>query len=241
MARLNIGQGRWSAAALVCACLWTAPAGAAAITVDWDVVPHADGFLDEATPSYECYGEFYAGRFCRYLWQSGLELFDDGVGVALYDDRFVDATYHDIPESEIPGEGIEVRPRCESTLAPCFDVFTPLTLQLWAGAIDSFPVNVFVTSSRGGVVKLPDVDGRAPVTITFSGAEWTDVDSLFIGMYRPAFCEGQTWPDIDPACKGRVLGFYVDSLTFDADVPEPGAVALLASGLFAVVRRYRRR
>jgi hypothetical protein len=226
--------------AFVGAWLWAAPVRADTITVDWDVVPHEDGEL-EPTPYYDCRGDSFGGRRCEYLWEEGIEL--HGVNSRIYEDKFFDGeggsfNFESALSTFAYGD-VEIRPRCEAQLAPCFDEFSPLQLDL-GGLFHHIPPALFITSSRGGLRKFPSVDGV--IAIDFHGSQWEKLEWLQIGFYLPAACEE------DPA-ECSVLfanGFVVDSLTFrpvpeDLPVPEPTLIGLLGVGVVGLVRRATRR
>ena len=213
--------------------LWAAPAHADLITVDWDVVPHAPGEigLDE-TPYYVCSGITYGNRSCYSLWEQGLEL--GAVLFSFYDDKFYDGTGSDEFEPFFEGDGVfRISPVCKSGLAPCFDTFTPVTLEIngATNGIEAGWPNLFILSSRGGLVKLPG--GNGPVN--FSGSEWEDLSWLEIGFFKPAECFEH---EDEFECRDREQGASVESLTFEAHaVPEPSLIVLIGAGLGAIGRR----
>jgi len=205
------------------------------LTVTWDVVPREDGELDD-TPYYSCTGSEWPERRCQYLWEQGVELY--AVGALFYDDKWFDGEGFGDPAEGVMG----VRPRCEPALAPCFDTFTPTRLELDGFSEGGPGPNLFVQSSRGGVVKLPGVE--RPTVVDFTGSQWLSIEWLEVGFYLPAECE---WvdPPVDVNCDaGDFKAFVIDSLTFEPDVesvPEPSLIVLLATGLVGLVGRRRAR
>ena len=213
--------------------LWPAVARADIITVDWDVVPHQQQELAfDSSPFYQCSGAVYTSRLCQSLWQGGLEL-----GTTLfsfYDDKWFDGFGLD-------GALALISPRCEAGLAPCFDTFTPISMQLSGFTDLDDPPNLFVASSRGGLVQIPASTGLN--VINFGGPEWEDITSLEIGFYLPPICETGTPDEIDAAGVNCSLfqekALVPESLTFQA-VPEPMLSLLCATGIGLAVRRGRR-
>lgn len=221
-------------AGVIVACLWIPNATAAPITVDWDVVPHADGQIAfDDSPYYQCYGDDYANRLCGWLWEQGLEL--SGIGYSFYDDKFVDGFGVGEGEGNI-SEGLRggqrISPLCKSGLDPCFDSFTPVTLRL-LGSWDQGPApNIFVISSNGGLIKLPSLSGLA--TLNLSGSEWEDLGWLEIGFYIADNCD-EEFDECDIATE---KAFSVEDLTFEGHaVPEPSLIVLIGAGICAVGRR----
>ena len=221
---------------------WLSVAGTAAaapVTVDWNVVPPGVGELPE-TPFYSCNGGIPTARLCQYLWEGGLEM--AGTPFSFYDDKWVDGFGLDALESEIPGGGLalEIRPRCELGLAPCFDQFTPTQLQL-TGHTDRIAPNLFVLSSRGGLITLPSVTGLEVLNLV--GPLWEDISWIQFGFYQPEACASNDPPN-DGSCEAHEQALTVESLTFDAvplAVPEPAAAVMAAAALCAVLRRRARR
>jgi hypothetical protein len=218
-------------AALVIA-MWAAPAHASVITVDWDVVPHDDQELAfDDSPYYQCSGVSYSTRLCQSLWDTGLAL--DATSFSFYDDKFVDG--YGVGEDEanigpgLPG-GQRISPECKSGLSPCFDSFTPDTLRIVGLSSLGPDPNIFVLSSKGGLVKLPSLFGLA--SISLSGSEWTDLSWLEIGFYIAGDCE-------DAECETATeKAFWVEDLSFEGhSVPEPSLIVLIGAGIGAVGRR----
>lgn len=206
---------------------WLLPATravAAPVTVTWNVVPHEDGELEQ-TPYYSCTGSRWPDRRCEYLWDQGVELYGSG-GESFWDDKWFEGYW-----------GMAVRPRCEPALAPCFDTFTPTRLELDAFSEFGHGANLFVQSSRGGVVKLPSVE--RPTVVDFRGDQWRSIQWLEVGFYLPAECEWDDPPDdVDCDTGHELQAFVIESLTFEPDVesvPEPSNMVLLATGLVSLV------
>ena len=230
---------RHSIAALVAlvVALWAAPTHAALITVDWDVVPHDHGPITFGeSPYYECDGSSYGTSLCYSLWDEGLEL--GRITWSFYDDKFVDGYGIGEDEGDIgPGlaGGQRISPVCKSGLSPCFDSFTPDTLRIVGLSSLGPDPNIFVLSSKGGLVKLPSLSGLA--SIGLSGSQWTDLDWLEIGFYIAGDCEERECEtDTEKA-------FWVEDLSFEGhSVPEPSLIVLIGAGIGAVGRRrYRAR
>jgi hypothetical protein len=131
---------------------------------------------------------------------------------------------------------LRISPWCKSGLAPRFDTFTPVTLGIYGYSFEEGWPNLFVLSSRDGVVKLPGVDGP----VNFSGPEWEDLSWLVIGFYKPEECFGQP---AEFECRDRDQGVSVASLSFYGHaVPEPSLIVLIGAGIGAAGRRkYRAR
>jgi hypothetical protein len=207
-------------------------AHAAIITIDYgDIVPNVTE-PTTTTPSYKCGAGDKFNRLCSYLWEAGLEL--EGSLAAFfgfYGDGFLVALDNDVDSegSGVPAGGVEFHPRCEPTLAPCFDTFTPLSLD-WSVSLHGH--GFFVASSRGGLIKSIDDNNG----ITFTGAEWEDLSWLRYGFYEPDCIDPEDCP---------VFGNSTISdpeLTFATpDVPEPSGLVTLGIVLFGLCRRARRR
>ena len=212
--------------------LWAAPTHAALITVDWDVVPHDHGPITYGdSPYYECDGSSYGTSLCYSLWDEGLEL--SRITWSFYDDKFVDGYGVGDDEEDIgpgPAGGQSISPLCKAGLSPCFDTFTPHTLRIVGLSSGGPDPNIFVLSSKGGLIKLPSLFGLA--TLDLSGSEWTDVTSIDIGFYIASDCEEEECnTDTEKA-------FWVEDLTFEGHaVPEPSLIVLIAAGIGAVGRR----
>jgi hypothetical protein len=233
MSHFRTTSGRMLAAmTLGCVWLWGVPARADSITVDWDVVPHQDGDL-EPTPYYYCSGATSGSRRCEYLWEEGIELY--AVDFSFFDDKWFDGYGFGYAESEI-GTGVEgIRPRCEPNLAPCFDAFTPVRLELSGFFNEGDPPNLFVLSSSGAVIKLPSLDGLA--SIDFQGSAWERLAWLEVGFYMPSACEAEVPPEDLDCSTSREKALVVESLTFQP-VPEPTVLPLLGMGMLGVVCRF---
>ena len=212
------------------------PARAALITVDWDVVPHDDRELVfDDSPYYDCSGSRYPDRLCRSLWDTGLTL--EATRFSFYDDKWFDGYGIGEWESSIFGGVQRIRPECKAGLSPCFDSFTPQTLRIAGLSYDRSPSpNLFVLSSRGGLVKLPSLSGLA--SVDFVGGAWQDLTWIEVGFYLPEICE--TDPGNVVCMPHTEKALIVEDLTFAA-VPEPGLLSLLAAGALGigVRRRYR--
>ena len=219
--------------------LWAVPARAELITVDWDVVPHEAGQTDDDnSPFYQCFGIQWTNRTCQFLWEQGLEL-GRGQFYPLYDDKFLDSTglEDDEPFSGpfFPSSGLlKITPVCKSGLEPCFDSFTPVALRVFRSGPHA--ANLFVVSSRGGLVKVPSLDNPNDDAIALSGSEWENIAWLSIGIYRPDVCDED--PELD--CPSTETAITVDYLTFSghpAAVPEPALAALIGTAITAALGR----
>ena len=220
--------------------LWAAPAYADLFTVDWDVVPHEERelFYDDS-PFYDCNGSRYANRLCSSLWDTGLALDKLTLSVDFYDDVFVEGIVEERESSIGPWSGVlQISPECKKGLGPCFESFTPLTLALYGYSFGP-PANLFVLSSRGGLVKTADDS----VPIVFGGSEWQNLDWIQVGFYIPQICEDGPSEEDEELCRpNTVNALALGALTFEADaVPEPGLLSLLAAGALGLGarRRYR--
>lgn len=212
------------------------PARAALITVDWDVVPHDNTEIQFGdSPHYDCSGSHYADRLCHSLWDTGLTL--EATRFSFYDDKWFDGYGIGERESSILQGVQRIRPECKAGLSPCFDSFTPQTLRIAGLSYDRSPSpNLFVLSSRGGLVKLPSLSGLA--SVDFVGGAWQDLAWIEVGFYLPEICETDPFEvGCDPGTEKALL---IEDLTFAA-VPEPGLLSLLAAGALGigVRRRYR--
>ena len=222
-----------------------------ALFVGLFVVPHADGSPITATytatwtaaanagdppapsPFYDCPGWAGGGLICQWIWDQGLEV-SSLTALPMYGDDgpFYDALGTPLPVGPGGGYVLGIRVNCRPGLEPCINTFTPrsidVDLENQRGA-----VRISFLSSQGGLVTA------GPGLVNFVGAEWTDITSIWIGLFRPDECGD---PDTELDCtRDGELGLYVRSLTFDATaVPEPASVLLMCTGLLAVLRRYRR-
>jgi hypothetical protein len=233
---------RHLAAATLATTLLGVSAYADPITVDWDVVPHnrqQTGF--DGSPYYNCVGEFYGERGCRWLWDTGMQA--EAVFFSFFDDKYFDGFGIGVPEADLPegnggpeGAVMRIRPECKSELSPCFDLFTPQQLRIVGGNKFGSPFpNLFITSSRGGLMKFPSVNGL--LSIEFSGDEWSNLEWLEYGFYLPEACESDDPPQDDLCRRGREKDLTLRDLTFEP-VPEPALVSLLTVGALGVgVRR----
>jgi hypothetical protein len=214
--------------------LWATPARAGLMTVNWDVVPHEHTSITYGdSPYYNCDGFSYENRLCDWLWQDGLQL--DKAFWSFYDDRFFDLVGYD------EGPVWDVFPVCKADLAPCFDLFTPVTLRI-DGASLGAAVNLYIASSRGGLIQIPEIDLLSgPAVIDFSGDEWKALRWLEIGVFQPDECRDEFPEDLPHACDfNHEHALELEDLTF-RPVPEPPLLALLgAVALGAGVRRWRR-
>lgn len=219
------------------ASLWGASAHADPITVDWDVVPHEHhDTSDDHSPYYECVGTDFTNRRCHSLWDTGLAL--EAVLHSFYDDKFFDLVGFEW------GDVWRIRPVCKPTLGPCFDLFTPVTLRMDGPSMGA-AVNLSITSSRGGIIRIPEIDLLPHgAVVEFSGDEWADLEWLQIGVYIPDECESAGFPDEPHACDfGHEHALQLRELTFEP-VPEPPIVWLLgaaAAGFGARSRLGRKR
>lgn len=221
--------------------LWAAPARAALITVDWDVVPHQDGELAfDNSPYYQCHGSDYPYRLCDWLWQSGMGI-DADIFYDFFEDKWLDGYGKGEDESDLMAHsGIAaalISPECKSGLGPCFDLFTPSRMRIFGAAnLGPFP-NLFIISSAGGLLKLPSLDGLT--SIDFVGDEWRNLSWLGYGFYLPAECESDDPPDGLECSVSTEKALILQDLTFEP-VPEPALVWLLAAGVVSAAVRRRR-
>ena len=217
---------------VIVSCLGISTVAAVPITVDWDVVPHGAQHIEHGdSPFYECSGDFYSARLCQSLWDEGLEL--GAISFSFYDDKFVDGYGVGEEEADIGiglSGGQRISPLCKTGLPPCFDSFTPVTLRI-VGASNLGPdPNLFVISSKGGLVKLPSLSGLTSVSL--SGSVWEDLSWLEIGFYIADDCE-------DVECEvATEKAFWVEDLTFEGRaVPEPALTAVLGTAIAAAFGR----
>ena len=226
-------------AGLILSSLGASAARAAPIVVDWDVVPHDNQEVHFGdSPYYECDGDVYTARLCQSLWDTGLTL--EATLFSFYDDKWFDGLGIAEAESTILGGVQRIRPECKAGLDPCFGSFTPLTLRIEGLYNSGIPPNLFVISSRGGLVKVPSVIGLT--SIDFAGDAWRELDWLEVGFYLPEICEGNDPPDDELMCNPSTeKALVIQDLTFDAvpRVPEPASLALLATGALGVLARRR--
>jgi hypothetical protein len=222
--------------------LWATPARADVFTVDWDVVPHE--FREVAfdnSPYYDCSGSHYSTRLCQWMWDTGLSLDKFELFDSFYDDRFFEGGVADLEERIGPQSGVlRIAPQCKAGLGPCFESFTPLTLTMYGYSFGP-PPNLFVLSSRDGLVKTSDDS----VPIVFAGSAWQDLDWIEVGFYLPSFCGDDEPPEgTEEICRSPFndKALSIEELTFEAvPVPEPGLLSLFAAGALGVgVRRWRR-
>ena len=162
-----------------------------------------------------------------------MELYSGEFGLILYDDKWFEDLGPGTPESELPVSHAvaDILPRCEPGLARCFEAFTPLRLELQGHSMSSAP-NLFVMSSRGGLIKIPPhADGFA--VVDFQGVEWERLARLQVGIFNPTACEAEEPPWY---CERGPHAFTVESLSF-RPIPEPALVALLGTGVIGLVGR----
>lgn len=223
-------------AGVIVSCLGISTVMAAPTTADWDVVPHEphETAFDNS-PYYQCEGVFYSARYCQWLWDTGLTL--EETLFSFYDDKWFDGYGLGEPESFIFSGVQRIRPECKTGLGPCFDSFTPVTLGMWGEFNSGIPPNLFVISSRGGLVKLPSQSGLA--LVDFVGDAWHDLAWIEVGFYLPEICEEDTPPDNEPICDPYTeKALVVDHLTFEGHaVPEPALTALLGTAIAAAIGR----
>ena len=211
-------------AGFVLSCFWTVPALAGPITVDWDVVPHQDKEIHFGdSKRYDCEGDEYSTRLCHSLWDHGLEL--SATGFSFYDDKWFDGYGVEY------GGGGHIAAVCKPGLAPCFPSFTPLTLRI-AGYSGGGPApNLFIMSSRGGLMEIPSLNGLT--SIHFAGSEWEDLVWLEFGFYLPDECYGDEPPEDDICNPETEKALVPEDLTFEhaRSAPEPAVATLLAAGI----------
>lgn len=214
--------------------LWAPTARAAVFTVDWDVVPHEDGELAfDGSPYYQCSGVIYTTRLCQSLWDTGLTL--EATLFSFYDDKWFDG--FGIGDTDFTDTVQRIRPECKPGLTPCFDVFTPTTLRI-SGHSDGGPLpNLFVTSSKGGLLLAPSAGFLT--SLDLSGDAWQDIQWLDVGFYLPGICDEGDPPDDQICNPGTEKALVIEDLRFEA-VPEPALVWLLAAGALSVGVRRRR-
>jgi len=212
--------------------LWAAPAHAGLFTVDWDVVPHDDQELAfDNSPYYDCSGVSYTARLCQSLWDTGLTL--EATLFSFYDDKWFDG--YGFGDTSFDDAVQRIRPECKTGLAPCFDVFTPVTLRISGYTNSSQLPNLFVTSSKGGLLLAPSADYLT--SLDFVGSAWQGIEWLEVGFYLPAVCDDEDPPDDDVCDPDTEKALVIEDLQFEA-VPEPALLSLLvAAGLVAARRR----
>jgi hypothetical protein len=226
-------HSRHAALVALVVALWAAPAHASLFTVDWDVVPHdARELAFDDSPYYECTGVFYTGRLCQSLWDTGLTL--EATLFSFYDDKWFDG--FGIGDTDFGGAVQRIRPECKDGLSPCFDVFTPTTLTI-SGLSNGGPLpNLFITSSKGGLLRAPSAGYLT--SLDLSGSSWQDIEWLEVGFYLPEICDGEDPPE-DVCTPYTEKALLIEELEFEA-VPEPALVSLLATGILAAAVRRRR-
>ena len=111
--------------------LWAVPAHGSPITVDWDVVPHAIWRYWATLPITHAVTSFITPR------DSASPCGSRGWNCARSSSPFtttsgwtVTASLSSSRTSRGMGAVQEIRPRCEPGLAPCFDAFTPVAMDL---------------------------------------------------------------------------------------------------------------
>ena len=214
------------------ACAWPTASHASEFTAVWSgVVPSAQpNEIPPASPFYDCPTWGGGGLICDFIWDEGLELRREGFPI------YGDSTppfYDGFGNNTGIGSGdVTINAVCLPGVAPCFDTFTPIRMDM--SAFDFRGASgVYFTSSRGGLIMLPDAN--AVGTVEFSGDLWTNVTSIGIGLFTPDEC----LPDCEVE---REKGMYFQSLTFEATpVAEPATLALLGAAALGVLVRTRRR
>ena len=191
------------------------------------------GTFDDS-PYYQCTGVFYTARLCQSLWDTGLTL--EATLFSFYDDKWFDG--FGIGDTDFSGAVQRIRPECKPGLTPCFDVFTPTTLRI-SGHSNGAPLpNLFVTSSKGGLLLAPSAGYLTSVEL--SGNAWQDIQWLEVGFYLPESCDGAEPPDDERICSPYTeKALVIEDLQFEA-VPEPALISLLATGALALALRRRR-
>jgi hypothetical protein len=155
---------------------------------------------------------------------------------SIFQDKFVEQFNSPTnPESLLPGDPAAIIDvDCKPTIVTCFQSFSPVQLTLAGATMGGLP-SLFVQSSKGGLLKLPDVDVNALTTVNFAGPEWEELTALSIGFYFPLAC-GE-----DPLTCPREVAFSVESLTFQpVGVPEPALVSLLGIAAGGLLHRRSR-
>ena len=116
-------------------------------------------------------------------------------------------------------------------------MFTPLTLRI-SGFSDGAPLpNLFVTSSKGGLLLVPSADYLT--SLDFAGNAWQEIEWLDVGFYLPQVCDEEEPPDEQACNPDTEKALVIEDLRFEA-VPEPALLSLLVAGALSVAVRRRR-